>query len=72
MSMRLIEENEQHFTSNNSGKWEKEIEDRLHECHTQVLDMMVDIYGTPMKDYLDGLVKRVQELELKLKRLETR
>ena len=25
MSMRLIEENEQHFTSNNSGKWEKEI-----------------------------------------------
>ena len=69
MSMRVLEEMEREHECNCDIRI-KDTEDRLHECHTQVLDMMIDIYGTPKKDYFDGLVKRVQELEQKLKRLE--
>ena len=65
MSMRVLEEMEREHECN-CDKRIKETEDRLHECHSSVLDMMIDLYGTPMDDYFDGLVKRVQELEQKL------
>ena len=75
MSMRVIEE-KQRLMETNDGDWKKEMEDRLHECHTQVYDMMVDVYGIPMdeewyKDNFDGLMKRVEVLEEKLKRLDS-
>ena len=71
MSMRVIEE-KQRLMETNDGDWKKEMEDRLHECHTQMLDMMVDVYGDEdlYKDNLDGLMIRVEVLEEKLKRLK--
>ena len=48
----------------------KEIDDQLHNCHSSVLDMMIDLYGTQMEDFKDGLMERVKLLETKLKRLE--
>lgn len=71
MSMRVIEE-KQRLMETNDGDWKKEMEDRLHECHTQMLDMMVDVYGDEdwYKDNLDGLMIRVEVLEEKIKRLE--
>ena len=69
MSMRVLEEMEvQHEC--NCDKRIKDIEDRLHECHSSVLDMMIDLYGTQMEDFQDGLIARVKLLETKLKRLE--
>jgi hypothetical protein len=71
MSMRVLEEMER-LVETNDGDWKKEMEDRLHECHTQVLDMMIDLYGTPMENFKDGLKKRVKLLDTKLKRLEVK
>jgi hypothetical protein len=69
--MRVLEEMER-LVETNDGDWKKEMEDRLHECHTQVLDMMIDLYGTPMENFKDGLKKRVKLLDTKLKRLEVK
>tara|TARA_B100001750_G_scaffold65866_1_gene52342 strand:+ start:157 stop:360 length:204 start_codon:yes stop_codon:yes gene_type:complete len=65
MSMRVLEEKER-LVETNDGDWKKDIEDRLHECHSSVLDMMIDLYGTQMEDFKDGLIERVKLLETKL------
>jgi len=80
MSMRVIEE-KQRLMETNDGDWKKEIEDRLNRYHTQMVVMKIDVYGIPededwydnflRKDnHLDGLMKRVEVLEEKIKRLE--
>ena len=69
MSMRKLEEMER-LVETNDGDWKKEMEDKLHECHSSVLDMMIDLYGTQIEDFKDGLMEQVKLLETKLKRLE--